>query len=51
MADVLELLIAERDRLDQAICRVAGTSSAKPATGIREEDCREESAQEASDVG
>ncbi len=51
MADVRELLIAERDRLDQAIAVFAGTSAAGAALRLREEGSREESAQEASDVG
>ena len=55
MADVLELLIAERDRLDQTIAVLQGPrrrgrppgSGKKTATKVY----REESAQEASDVG
>ena len=55
MADVLELLIAERDRLDQAIAVLEGPRRRGAGAGLREEDgkesCREESAQEAWDVG
>ncbi len=44
MADVLELLIAERDRLDQAIAVLQGPRRRGSAAGLTEEGCDEESA-------